>query len=148
MAFSFHVLNKFMIDKVNELNDRIDIFDEENNHKIIKNEQFYIDKINSLEKRIDILEGQCKILTDLFNICRNHTIDNKLIQTMILDLTSTVQHNSLELEQFKKIHFSLSNKTINNKKNYDNISNLNNIKISNINNDGKWTKVKKKKKRK
>lgn len=153
MSFSLQILDDILINKVSELDSKINK---------IENRTITIDcssvegKLSVLEERLNMVENQCKILGDLFNVCRSHTLDNKLIQTMLLDLTTSIHNNSIEISvlkgRFEATTYILNNHDKDDDRDddkdddpYKTIATAN--QYSYIKNErNKWTKVKKKKK--
>ena len=136
MSFSLQILDDILIKKIDDLDNKI------SNFEVNFNTNIDYSRINKLDDRVKIIENQCRILSDLFNVCRNHTLDNKLIQTMLLDLTASIHNNSIEISLLKDRFNASANTTETHDKLYPgiNLSNSNNREV------GKWTKVKKKKK--
>ena len=149
MSFSLQILDDILIKKVVELDNKI------KNFKTGINPDIDYTRLNKLENRISIIESQCKILSDLFNVCRNHTLDNKLIQTMLLDLTESIHNNSIEISLLKDRHNTPVDKITNPEYNHvvtnqhyiksNILDNGNRYEYNSISGD-KWTKVKNKKK--
>ena len=140
MSFSLQILDELLINKVADLDSKI-------NDIIQSSNRVEHNRVTVLEDRMNIVENQCKILSDLFNICNNQTFDNKLIQTMLLDLTISSHNNSIELNMLKQ-RFEQSSNTINTSENDAQhfIEPDNRDSYSYTNDSVKWTKVKKKKK--
>ena len=136
MSFSLQILDDILIKKIDDLDNKI------SNFEVNFNTNIDYSRINKLDDRVKVLENQCRILSDLFNVCRNHTLDNKLIQTMLLDLTASIHNNSIEISLLKDRFNASTNPTETHNELYPgiNLSNSNNREV------GKWTKVKKKKK--
>ena len=145
MSFSLEILDDILINKVVELNKRLDRAELpkqcSNNNDIEFNS-----RISLLEDRINFVENQCKILSNLFNVCKNQTFDNKLIQTMLLDLTASIHNNGAGLNVLKR-RLDASEKydyltdSVAQQSSVSTTSQTYNYKDKNT-----WTKVKKKKK--
>jgi len=140
MSFSLQILDELLINKVADLDSKI-------NDIIQSSNRVEHNRVTVLEDRMNIVENQCKILSDLFNICNNQTFDNKLIQTMLLDLTISSHNNSIELNTLKQ-RFEQSSNTINTSENDAQhfIEPDNRDSYSYTNSQVKWTKVKNRKK--
>ena len=141
MSFSLKILDNLLIEKVSYLDNKINNIVQRDD-----NTEYNSNRVDVLEDRLNIVENQCKILRDLFNICNTQNFDNKLIQTMLLELSISSHNNSTELKLLKQRFVQTSDKRNTPDNDPLNLVVSNRQKESYTNESVKWTKVKKKKK--
>ena len=145
MSFSLEILDDILINKIAELDKKINIVETLHQYYNSSNMEFN-NRFSILEDRISFVENQCKILSNLFNVGKNQTSDNKLIQTILLDLTTSIHNNGVGLNVLKQ-RFDES-------ENRDSLEHFHNTslhdtvpsEIYTYKDKKTWTKVKKKKK--